>query len=89
MGLFLANPAGTVGLLGWLGAKGNEKEVIGNMVWAAVSWLMRLQSCRLLSQGMQCQGNEGSGINLSPQGSRSPHPDSISLIFVESEDRFY
>ena len=42
-------------MLGWLGAKGNEKEVIGNMDWAAVSWLMRLQSCRLLSQGMQCQ----------------------------------
>lgn len=37
----------------------------------------------------QCHGNGGNGINLSPQGSVSPHTDSISLIFGESEGRFY
>lgn len=35
IGLFLTNQS--VGLLRWLAAKGNEKEVIGNIELAAVS----------------------------------------------------
>lgn len=85
-------------MLHCLAVKGNEKGFIGNIDWAAVSWVNEVTQVQMDSAGLALHGDgevlpgpwdEGSGIHLSPQGSVSLHTDSISLIFVESKDRFY